>query len=118
MGYLKLRHNSRLEFNPFYSNIDHSNFWECDWKDFYEGEVDVFPPNAQWLIRKEVDLWIFVDSDYAGNNGTRRYKFVFKIYMNMSLINWYSKKQSTIETSGFDAEFFAMIVGVETLYGI
>ena len=39
MGYLKLRHNSRLMFDPSYPNIDHSNFWDCDWTDFYEGAV-------------------------------------------------------------------------------
>ena len=39
VGYLKLRHNSRLAFDPFYLNIDHSKFWDCDWTDFYEGAV-------------------------------------------------------------------------------
>ena len=40
----------------------------------------------------------------------------FVIHMNMSLVNWYSKKQSTIETSVFKAEFVVMKVGVETLH--
>ena len=30
MGYLKLRHNSRLVFDPSYPNIDHSNFRDCN----------------------------------------------------------------------------------------
>ena len=40
------------------------------------------------------------------------------IYMNMSLISGCSKKQSTIETSVFGAEFFAMNVRMETLHTI
>ena len=32
------------------------------------------------------------------------------VYMNISLINWYSKWQSIIETSVFGAEFVAMKV--------
>ena len=40
------------------------------------------------------------------------------VYMNMSLINWYSNKQSTIETSVFGTEFVAMKVGIETLCAI
>ena len=40
------------------------------------------------------------------------------IYMNMSLINWYSKNQSTIETSVFGTEFEAIKVGVDTLHAI
>ena len=35
---------------------------------------------------------------------------------NMSLINWYSKKQSTIETSLFGAEFVEMKFGMNTLH--
>ena len=46
MGYLMLRHNSRLGFDPSYPNIDHSNFWKCDWTDFYEGAVEAIPPNG------------------------------------------------------------------------
>ena len=38
--------------------------------------------------------------------------------MNMSLINWNSKKQSTIETSVFGLEFIAMNVRIETLHVI
>ena len=53
--------------------------------------VDV-PP----LRGKEVDLCIFVDSNYAGNKKARRSRTRFVKYMNMSLINWYSKEQSTI----------------------
>ena len=40
------------------------------------------------------------------------------IYMNMALINWHSKKQATIETAVFGAEFVALKTGVETLRGI
>ena len=38
--------------------------------------------------------------------------------MNMSLIDWYSKKQSTKEMSVFTTEFVAMKVGIETLHAI
>ena len=36
----------------------------------------------------------------------------------MSLINWLSQKQPTIESSVFGAEFVAMKLGVEALQGI
>ena len=44
MVYLKLRNNSMLMFDPFYPNIDHNNYWECDWTDFYEGTVELSHP--------------------------------------------------------------------------
>ena len=40
MGYLKLMHTSRLTLDPSYHNIDHSNFWQGDWTDFYEDTME------------------------------------------------------------------------------
>ena len=55
VGYLKLRQNTRLMFDSSYPDIDHSNFWECDWKIFC-GAVEAIPPNAPPPRGKEVDL--------------------------------------------------------------
>ena len=71
MGYLKLRHNSKL-FDPSYPDVDHSNFWYCDWTDFYEGAVYAITPNLPLSRRKEVNQSMFVDSDHAGEKWTRR----------------------------------------------
>ena len=38
--------------------------------------------------------------------------------MNTSLINWYSKRQSTIETSAFGSELVAIKVGIKNLSSI
>ncbi len=61
---------------------------------------------------------MFVDSDHAGDQRTRRSRSGFLIYLNTALISWYSKRQSTIETCTFGAEFVAMKTGVEALRGI
>ncbi len=61
---------------------------------------------------------MFVDSDHAGDQRTRRSQSGFLIYLNTALISWYSKRQSTIETCTFGAEFVAMKTGVEALCGI
>ena len=106
-GYLKLRHNSRLRLNPSYPNIDHSNIWECDWTDFYESAVEAIPPNALLSRGKEVDLHMFRESDHIDDKWTRRSRTGFMIYMNLSLINGYSKNQSTIKTSVFGTKFVA-----------
>ena len=67
MGYLKLRQNSRLVFDPSYLDIDHSSFQECEWTDFYDGAVEAIPPNTPPPRGKEMDLCILVDNDHAGN---------------------------------------------------
>ena len=116
MGYLKLRHNSRLVFDPSYPDTDPYNFCECDWADFYDGLVEAIPTNTSPQRGKEVDLWMFVDSNNAVDKWTSRSRTLFMIYMNMSLINCYSKKQSTIETSVFGTEFVAIKPRVEILH--
>ena len=67
MGYLKLRHNSRLVFNHSYPNIDNSNFCDCDWTDFYEGAVEAIPSHTPRPRGKEVNPCMFIDSNYAGD---------------------------------------------------
>ena len=118
MGCLKLEHNSRLVFIPTYDEIDQSNFQECDWADFYEGAVEPVPPNPQSLRDKAVDLCVLDDSNHAIDEHTRRSRTRFMININMSLINWYFKKQSIIEMSVFNAALVAMILGVDTLHTI
>ena len=83
MGYLKVRHNSRLAFDPSYSDIDDSNFWECNWKDFYEGPMEAIPHDALLPGGNKVYLQMFVDSNHAGDNQTRKSRMMFVIYINM-----------------------------------
>ena len=87
MGYLKLRHNSRLTFDCSYPDVDHSNFWDCHWTDFDEGAVEAIPPNAPLLRGNEVDLCMFIDSNHDGNKRTRKSRTRFIIF-----ISWYFKK--------------------------
>ena len=95
-----------------------SQFKECDWKAFYPGAKEAIPPNMPEPRGKDVDLRLFVDADHAGDKTTRRSRSGFFIFMNMALIGWYSKKQPTIETSVFGAEFVAMKVAMEYMRGL
>ena len=69
MCYLKLRHNSRLAFDHSYPHVKNSKFWDCDWTDFYEGEVEVIPPNVPPPRGKEVDLCIMLVTTRLGDLG-------------------------------------------------
>ena len=57
----------------------------------------------------------FVDSDHAGNVVTRRSHTRIMIFINMAPDQWYSKKQNTIETSTFGAEFIALKIVTELI---
>ena len=118
MGYLRLKHNTRLVFDPTYPDINLDSFPTYDWTEFYGDVTEAIPTDMPKPLGKEVDLRMMVDSDHAGDKLTRRSRTGFLIYCNMALIVWLSKRQPTIETSVFGAEFFAMKHGIETLRGL
>jgi hypothetical protein len=74
----------------------------------------MIPSDAPTPRGKEVDLRLFVDSDHAGEQFTRRSRTEFVIYLNMAPIVWFSKRPPTVESSVFGAEFVAMKNGIET----
>jgi len=118
MAYLKAKHNTRLIFDPTYPKIDASMFPKRNWDEFYGKVSEAIPDNMPPPLGKDVDLRMWVDSDHAGEKRTRRSRTGFFIYINMACIDWVSKRQPTIETSVFGAEFVAMKHGVEKLRGL
>ena len=117
-AYLKARHNSRMVFEPIYSSIDKTNFQEHEWKRLYGDVKEAIPRNCPKPLGNEVDLRMFVESDHATDETTRRSRTGYFIYVNSALVNWLSKKQATIETSVFVSEFVAMKQGMEAVRGL
>ena len=74
--------------------------------------------NAPEPWGKEVDICMLVDSDNAGDKVSCRSRSGFLIYVNTTLMQLFPKKQSTVETTVFDAEFVAMKQGIDTLCGL
>ena len=117
-AFLRQKYNSRLAFDPTYPTIDMNDFKDCDWKEFYGDVKEAIPSNAPKPRGKEVDLRGYGDSDHAGEKLTRRSRSGHFIFINTALIQWLSKRQPTIETSVFGAEFVSMKILMETLRGI
>jgi len=107
-----------LVFDHSYQEMDKSIFTSHNWKELYGDVQEAIPPNAPTPLGKDVDLRMYVDSDHAGDKINRSSRTGFFIYLNSALIMWKSKKQATIETSVFGAEFVAMKTGIETLHGL
>jgi hypothetical protein len=118
MGYLQLKYNSQLIFDPTYPHFDDSTFQHHNWEEFYKDFQEAIPMNALPPLKKEVDLSMMVDSNHAGDKPTQQSHTGFLIFLNMFLINRLSQKQPTIESSVFGTEFVAMKLGVEGLWGI
>ena len=104
---------------PNYPDIDFDTFNDgAEWKTFYGDVTEAIPSNAPDPRGNSVDLRMWVDSDHVGDKMTRRLRTGYFIFINTALIDWLSKKQATIESSVFGAEFISMKTGVEALRGI
>jgi len=117
-AFLDKHHNTRLVFDPTYPPIDPDYFPSHDWAKFYGDVKESIPPNAPPPRGKDVDIRLYVDSDHAGDHLTRRSRSGYFILLNQGLVLWFSKKQPTIETSVFGAEFVAMKLGMEAVRGL
>jgi hypothetical protein len=118
LAYLGLHHNARVLFDSTYPAVDMGTFIKTDWKSMYGDVKEIIPSDAPVPHGKEVDLRLFVDSYHAGDQLTRRSRTGFVIYLNMAPIVWLSKRQPTVESSVFGAEFVAMKNGIETCHGL
>ena len=58
---------------------------------------------------------MFVDSDHAEDKVSCRSRSDFLVHVNTALMQWFSKKQSTLETSVFGAEFVTMKQSTDAL---
>ncbi len=119
-AFLKQRHNGCLILDPTYPRINLNDFKDGeDWKEAYGDVVkEPKPSNAPPSRGHGVVVRVFVGSDHAGEALTQRSRTGYLIYINMAPILWHSKKQGTIETSVFGAEFIAMKTATEAARGL
>ena len=93
-------------------------FQEHYWCGFYGDMKEAINTNKSEPRGKEVNLGIFVNSDYAGDKLTKRSITGYMIFLDNAPIDWLSKKQANIVTSVFGVEFISMKIGMETLRGL
>ena len=64
-------------------------------------------------LGEHVTVWFYVDADHTGNLENGRSHSGILIYVNNALINFYIKRQNTVEKSSFGSEFVALIIATE-----
>ena len=88
-------------------------FHQADWRDFYGDVKEAIPDNAPEPRGKLIILRAFVESDHANEKVRCRSHMGFCFFINMACIIWYTKRQATVESAVFDAEFVAMKQAME-----
>ena len=96
--------------------INESAFNKTSWDESIYGDVKEELPNRMPKpLGNPVYMTCFVDANHAGECSTRRSHTGFIIYLNNAPIDWYSKKQNTVESSTFGSEFVAMRIAMEKI---
>ena len=119
-AYLKKHHNAEMVFDPTPVEFDRSVF-DQDWTFLsYACEElrEELPPNMPKPLGSSMTMRVFVDSDLAGCQLTRRSRTGFVVFLNGAPIYWFSKKQTACETSTFGSEFTAMKQAAEYVRGL
>jgi hypothetical protein len=72
LGYLRLKHNTQLVFDPAYPDIDLHAFPQYEWIEFYGNAEEAIPPDMPPPHGKDIDidLCMMVDSNHAGHKTT------------------------------------------------
>ena len=121
--YLDIHRDNELAFDPTYLGIPNpsDNTKESKiarMKKYYPDAEEALPSNAPEPRGLPVQINCFVDADHAGDRVTRRSQTGVLIYLNMAPIIWYSKRQTTVETSTFGSEFVALKTATEMIIAL
>jgi hypothetical protein len=118
-SFLKTNHNGVMVFDPTEPDIDESLFTDEDWSATpYAESKEELPPNMCEARGVGMTMRAFVDSDHASDTTNRRSRTGFIIFLNSAPIYWFSKKQTSVETSSFGSEFIAMKQCCEYIRGL
>ena len=125
VSYLKNHDRSTLIMDPHRLDIqwtgsdeDHPEKRRAIMKTIYRDAIEDLPSNAPECRGKEVELSAYCDSDHAGDRSNRRSHTGILIFGNMAPISWFSKKQNTIESSTFGAEYVALRITIEKIVSL
>ena len=115
-AYIGKHEESQIVLDDYAPEMNEEAFERTDWSESIYGDVsEEIPPNAPEPRGKAVTMTCFVDANHAGEHSTRRSHTGFLIFLNNAPIDWYSKKQNTVESSTFGSEFVAMRIAVERI---
>ena len=115
VGYLKSHKKLRLMFDSGYPKVKENWFQIYDWHDFYRDDKEAIPPNMPEARGNDVIITAFMDANHADDRSDRKSLTGVLIFVNKAPIHWYSKKQNTVKSSTFDAEYFAMRTALEII---
>src|SRR6187200_1336076 len=95
---------------PDYSDLPTKHY---NWSSAYGEVSELLPENAPELLGKHVTLTHYVDANLFHDALTGRSVTGILHMLNATPIDWYSKKQSTVETATYGSEFVAGCIYID-----
>ena len=120
-AHLRKYHNTEIVYDPPETEVDKSKFEQKDWTSSEFGHIqgkEELPPNMPQPRGQGFVIRAKVDADHASDTVSRRSRTGFLVRLNSSLVHWFSKKQTSVESSSFGSEFIAMKQCCEYLRGL
>ena len=110
-GCIRVRTNE-----PDYSGLKNHKY---DWARSVYGDVkESKPHNAPKPLGKQVILTCYKDANLYHDLTTGKAVTAVQHYINQTLIDWYAKKQPTVETATYGSEFVAARIAVQQIMAL
>ena len=97
---------------PDYSDLPEKHY---DWSSVYGEVSELLPEDTPDPLGKHVTLTHYVDANLFHNTLTGRSVTGILHMLNATPIDWYSKKQATVETATYGSEFVAAQTCIEQI---
>ncbi len=115
IGYLAKMKNGAIRFGthkPDYFVLQPNQY---EWAHVYGNVKEILPKDAPKPLGKEVVLTHYVDANFYHDVLAGRSVTGILHIINATPIDWYSKKQATVETATYGSEFVAACTCVEQI---
>jgi hypothetical protein len=117
--YLTKHDKSHIVFDASSPILDLTNQQVgTDWKPFYGELKEEDLQHMPEPLGKAVNISCFVDENHAGDVVTQQLHTGILIFVQNTLILWYSKKQNTVELSAFRSEIVALRIAKDLLFAL
>jgi hypothetical protein len=114
VGYLSKMKHAVIRFRVSMPDMSDLHSTEHDWEHSVYGNVtEAMPHNAPPPLGKPVILIHYVDANLLHDMLTGRSVTGILHFLNQCPIDWFSKKQATVETATYGSEFVAARTAVE-----
>ena len=117
-GYLYKMKDAKLRFRTHTPDFSDVPINKPDWSSIYGDVKEQLPDDAPPPLGKTVTLTHYVDANLYHDALTGRSLTACLHFINATLLDWYSKKQSTVETATYSSEIVAAQTCIEQIIDI